>query len=85
MKRIPFHKIKPGLEILLENEQGVYKAEVVSTTEGHLGMQEVRFTTGEVYAYELTPMYELSPEMRTEYLLRGDQIQERKKREPKEQ
>ena len=83
MKRIPFNDIKPGLELLLERENGVYKMEVVNTTEGHLGMQEVRFTTGEVFSYELTPMYELSPEMRTEYLLRGEQIQSKERRKSK--
>lgn len=83
MKPIPFDEIEPGMSILIEKDGELFEGQVVSTTRGHLGLPEVRLTTGEVYSHELTPMYKLDPTVRTDYLLRGEKLKQRAKRRVK--
>ena len=85
MNKIRFEDIKPGSKILIESKGEYYQAEVVSTTEGHLGLREVRITNGEVFSYTLqNGMYAYDAETKTEILLEGIEIKSKLKKREKE-
>lgn len=82
MKKIKFEDIKPGSEILIQIKGEYYRAEVVSTTEGHLGLREVRITNGEIFSYTLSNgMYAYDAETKTEILLEDIEIKSKLKEE----
>jgi len=81
MKTIFFGDIKKGDWIVFrDKERKLYRAKVVSTTEGHLGLREVRVKTGEVFSYDFTDMFPYNEETRTECLLAGEEIHKRERK-----
>lgn len=83
MKKIPFSDIYKGCKVIIRSRNKLYEADVVSTTEGHLGLQEIRITTGEVFSYQFTDIFPFDPETKTECLLSGEEIFKRKKKKEK--
>lgn len=82
MKKLPLEHIHSGKTIAIEKDGKLYEALVVSTTNGHLGVREVRINTGEVFDYDETNIYEITPELRTESLLSGEKIGKKEKYKP---
>lgn len=82
MKKIPLEEIHPGNTVAIEKDGKLYEALVTSTTQGHLGVREVRINTGEVLDYDETNIYAITPELRTESLLSGEKIGIKEKYKP---
>ena len=82
MKKLAFDQLHRDKAVVIEKAGKIYETIIVSTTRGHLGIREFRTDTGEVFNYDETNIYELSPEMRTEALLSGELINKRKKFTP---
>lgn len=77
MEPLNFNNLKKGTKILIKVEEDVFKeATVVSTTKGHLGLQEIRVQSGEIFSHILTPIYLSNPENKTECLLSNTIIEE---------